>query len=72
MQGPPSERAAASVLSGLRTSHALVTSNGLTSAPAGPPDGCAIDQNAGADALRATTSVLRLLYKAVAERVSKL
>ena len=67
-RGPPSERAAASVLSGLRTCHAHVIPDGLTSAPAGPPDGYAIDQNAGAAVLRATTSVLKLLCNPVAER----
>jgi hypothetical protein len=45
----------------LRTSHAHVIPDGLTSAPAGPPDGYAIDQNAGAAVLRATTSVLRFV-----------
>jgi len=54
---------AASVLSGLKTNHAHVTPDGLTSAPVGPPDGYAIDQNAGAAVLRATTSVLKLLCK---------
>jgi hypothetical protein len=47
----------------LRTSHAHVIPDGLTSAPAGPPDGYAIDQNAEAVVLRATTSVLRFRHE---------
>ena len=64
--------AAASVLSRVGTSHAHVIPAGLTSAPAGPPDGCAIDQNAGAAVLRATTFVLTSLGALVRLRVAAL